>query len=61
VGDRSKISFWRNQWCGETTLKLAFPVLYGLVCENDASITDNLEYLDGSNQWNVSFTRVASD
>jgi hypothetical protein len=25
VGDGSKISFWHDQWCGETSLKVAFP------------------------------------
>ncbi len=60
VGDGSKISFWHDQWCGETTLNVAFPVLYGFARE-DAFIADNLEFLGDSNQWNVSFTRVASD
>jgi len=59
VGDGSKISFWRDQWCGETTLKVAFSVLYGLGREKDASVADNLEFLGGSNQWNVNFTRAA--
>jgi hypothetical protein len=61
VGDGSKISFWHDQWCEEMTLKVAFPVLYGLACEKDASIAANLEFLGGYNQWNVSFIRVAHD
>jgi hypothetical protein len=28
---------------------------------NDASVVDNLEFLGGSNQWNVSFTRESHD
>jgi hypothetical protein len=49
VGDELKIRFWQDQWCGETTLKVAFLVLYGLACEKDASIAANLEFLGGSN------------
>jgi hypothetical protein len=41
--------------------KGSFSVLYGLACEKDASIAANLEFLGGSNQWNVSFTRTAHD
>lgn len=44
-----KISFWHNQWYGKTTLKVTFPVLYGLTSEKDASIAANLEFLGGSN------------
>jgi hypothetical protein len=47
VGDGSKISFWRDRWCGEITLKVAFPVLYGLACEKDTSIVDNLFMAQG--------------
>jgi hypothetical protein len=25
VGDGTKISFWYDLWCGDTTLKVAFP------------------------------------
>jgi len=44
VGDGSKISFWRDQWCGEITLKVAVPVLYGLEPEKDTSIAYNSEF-----------------
>jgi hypothetical protein len=30
--------------------KEAFPVLFGIACAKDASVADNLELLDGSNQ-----------
>jgi hypothetical protein len=38
VGDGSKISFLRDQWCGEMTLKVAFLVLYGLAHEKGAPL-----------------------
>jgi hypothetical protein len=59
VGDGTKISFWHDLWCGDMTLKIAFPALFGIVRVEDASVADNLEVLGGSNQWNMSFTREA--
>jgi len=44
-------------WCGDTALKVAFPALFGIASVKDASVADNLEFLGGSNRWNVSFTR----
>lgn len=57
VGDGTKINFWHDLWCGDTTLKVAFPSLFGIAYVKDAAVVDNLEFLGGSNQWNVSFTR----
>jgi hypothetical protein len=51
--------FWHDPWCEYIALKEAFLVLFGIARENDASIVDNLELLGGSNQWSVSFSRVA--
>jgi hypothetical protein len=44
-------------WCSDTTLKVAFPALFGTGSAKDTSIANNLEFLGGSNQWNVSFVR----
>jgi hypothetical protein len=49
VRDGTKISFWHDMWCGDTTLKVAFTSLFGIACAKDASIADNLEFLGGSN------------
>jgi hypothetical protein len=48
-------------WCRDTILKVAFPVLFGIVCAKDASVAANMEVLGGSIKWNVSFTREAHD
>jgi hypothetical protein len=42
-------------------LKEAFPVLFGIAWEKDASVADNMEILGGSIQWDVSFVREAHD
>jgi hypothetical protein len=50
VGDGTRTRFWHDLWCGDTVLKEAFPVLFGIVREKDASVADNMEILDGSIQ-----------
>jgi len=48
-------------WCGDTVLKEVFPDLFGIAQVKDASVSDNMEILGGSIQWNVSFVREAHD
>jgi hypothetical protein len=43
VGDGTRTRFWHNLWCGDTVLKEAFPVLFGIAREKDASVADNME------------------
>jgi len=57
VGDGSNISFWHDLRCGDTTLKVAFPTLFGIAQAQDAFVTNNLDFLGGANQWIVSFSR----
>ena len=48
--------------CGvEIRFSIAFQVLYGIACEKNTSVATNMEMLRGSNQWNMSFTKVAHD
>jgi hypothetical protein len=60
-GDGSRISFWGEVWCGSLPLKEAFPGLYSLACNKEASIADNLDLLSGSQQWNITFMRSLND
>jgi len=61
VGDGTRTRFWHNLWCGDTVLKEAFPVLFGIAREKDTSVAGNMEILGGSIQWDVSFVREAHD
>jgi hypothetical protein len=60
-GDGSRISFWEELWCGNSTLKEAFPGLYNIASNKEASIADNIDLSGGSRQWNVSFLRSLND
>jgi hypothetical protein len=55
VGDGARTKFCHNLWCGDTVLKDAFPVLFGIAHANDASVANNFELFGGSNQWSGAF------
>jgi hypothetical protein len=38
----SHVSFWHDLWCGDRSLKQYFPVLFSIVRNKDATVTDNL-------------------
>jgi hypothetical protein len=59
VGDGTRINFWHDLWVGNMTLKAAFLALFGIAAAKDAVVVNNLEFLGGSNEWNVSFAREA--
>jgi hypothetical protein len=61
VGDGTRISFWHDLWVGNMPLKTAFPALFGIAVAKDFSVANDLKFLDGSNQWNMNFTREAHD
>jgi hypothetical protein len=61
VGDGTRISFWHDLWCGDSVLKVVFPVSYEIACEKNALVAANMQMLGGSNQWNVSFIRKTHD
>jgi hypothetical protein len=61
LGHGSRIRFWHDVWCGEMTLKEAFPILYGIAHDKDALVTAHLVSKGGFLQWDVSFIRAAHD
>jgi hypothetical protein len=46
-GVGSKISFWEDTWCGESSLKDTFPGLFSIARLKKASIVDNVECSNG--------------
>jgi hypothetical protein len=61
VGDGSFISFWHDWWCGDSSLKQCFPVLFSIVRNKDAMVDDNLVVHNGVIQWNVLLMRQIQD
>jgi hypothetical protein len=60
-GEGSRVRFWEDLWCGDRTLKDAYPDLFNMASFKGASIADNMECSNGTIQWNVQFTRLAHD
>jgi hypothetical protein len=60
-GDGSRISFWGEAWCVNVPLLEAYPGLYSLANNKEASIADNFDSVSGSRQWNISFVRSLND
>jgi hypothetical protein len=48
-------------WCGDKSLKQCFPVLFSIVRNKDARVTDNLVVQNGVTKWNVIFTHPIQD
>jgi hypothetical protein len=42
LGNRSRIRFWDDVWCGEMALKEAFLVFYAITCDKDALVAAHL-------------------
>jgi hypothetical protein len=60
-GVGSKISFWENVWCWESSIKDSYPGLFSIARLNEASIADYVERSNGVIQWNIVFTRLIHD
>ena len=61
LGDRVK--FWIDWWCENLPLQLAFPVVYGIATNREASMDSSLERLRIKEQrnWNVLLIQEPND
>ena len=50
LGVGSKINFWEDVWCGESSLKDTFLGLFSIARFREASIADNVERSNGAVQ-----------
>ncbi|KAF5445889.1 hypothetical protein F2P56_031564, partial [Juglans regia] len=61
LGRGSRIKFWEDIWCGSEALNEAFPAVF-LVARNQEASIEDLMILSGDHvQWNVTFSRAAQD
>ena len=61
VGDSTHIRFWKDLWCGESTLQEVFPDLYRIARDKDALISAHLQVRNNQILWNLDFVRAAQD
>uniref|UniRef100_A0A2N9G1C3 Reverse transcriptase domain-containing protein n=1 Tax=Fagus sylvatica TaxID=28930 RepID=A0A2N9G1C3_FAGSY len=61
VGDGTHIRFWKDLWCGESTLQEVFPDLYRIARDKDALISAHLQVHNDQIHWSLDFVRAAQD
>ena len=61
LGNGSRISFWKDAWCGEEALSLMFPNLFRLTAQKNAKAADLWNWEGGEGGWNPVFLRSFND
>jgi hypothetical protein len=59
VGQGTCVSFWKDKWCGDTSLMALFPTLFTCSSNRDTTIVNVLTSPNsrGVQEWNVTFVR----
>ncbi|GAU36827.1 hypothetical protein TSUD_320640 [Trifolium subterraneum] len=57
MGDGNTINFWKDIWVGNQTLQQRFPRLYGISVQQDNSVRDVGNWVNGVWRWELSWRR----
>ena len=55
VGDGKRTKFWKESWCGDTSLIDAYPSLFTIACVKNAWVGDGWSEEMGGGFWNPTF------
>ena len=61
VGKGTKVNFWTDQWCGNEALSQAFPQLFTLAAQRNASVNEMWDSSLGLGGWNIRLSRNLND
>ncbi|RVX06963.1 Transposon TX1 uncharacterized 149 kDa protein [Vitis vinifera] len=61
VGKGTRIKFWSDQWCGNERLSHAFPQLYEMAVNKNATVNEMWDHSNGPGGWNLNFHRDFND
>jgi hypothetical protein len=61
VGNRERVKFWSDLWCGDSSLKEAFPALFSVASNKEAAVVDYMQIRHGNLHWEVTFVRNLQD
>ena len=48
IGDGYKVRFWKDHWCGSTTLSISFPSLFSIVANKNETVVEVWDQSVGS-------------
>ena len=57
IGDGSRVKFWQDRWCGETSLAVSYPELFRFCKDKEASVAALMKYTNGVLVWDINFFR----
>ena len=57
IGDGSRVKFWQDRWCGETSLAVSYPELFRFCRDKEASVAALMKYNNGVLVWDINFLR----
>ncbi|KAL0001932.1 hypothetical protein SO802_015713 [Lithocarpus litseifolius] len=63
VGLGNRVRFWQDGWYGDQPLQVAFPRLYGIAIDKEASVEASLSRLgvEDRRSWDIRFIREFND
>ena len=47
IGDGSRVKFWHDRWCGETSLTANYPKLFRFCQDKEVSVAKLMKYTNG--------------
>ena len=47
IGDGSRVKFWQDRWCDETSLVVSYPELFRFCKDKEASVAALMKYTNG--------------
>ena len=59
VGDGKRIKFWKDRWCGDSSLNIVFPSLFTLASVKEAWMGDSVK--EACVCWNPTFIKPFND
>ena len=60
-GEWGEGEVWHDSWCGDSSLKRAFPELFSIAADKDAAVADYMSVRNGKILWEVVFVRNPPD
>lgn len=61
LGNGRRVRFWQDHWCGNSSLRLAFPAIFEIARDKNATMVGIWDLLRAGGSWNIQFLRSFID